>query len=223
MTADIIRDDFDRLAAFDDGSWNHNNHYHGFLLRQLPAHIGQALEIGCGAGEFARLLAGRADHVTAIDLSRRMLEVARARSAGCNNIAYQQRNVMEWDMPAGQYDCVASIATLHHVDLNALLPKLKRALRPGGTLLVLDLYQQKTPVDFLSNVLTLPLMFYYTRTRKSKRSRSPEERAAWAEHGSRDVYLTLAEVRRLSATHLPGARVTRHLLWRYSLVWRTPG
>jgi 2-polyprenyl-3-methyl-5-hydroxy-6-metoxy-1,4-benzoquinol methylase len=222
LTADLVRDDFDRLAAFDDGSWNHNNHYHGFLLRQLPPRIGSALEIGCGAGEFARLLAARADHVTAIDLSPRMLEVARARSAGCTNISYEQRDVMEWDMPAGQYDCIASIATLHHVDLNALVPKLKRALRPGGTLLVLDLYKQQTPVDFLSNVLTIPLNVYYTYTRKRKRDRSPEERAAWDAHGSRDVYLTLDAVRRLSAAHLPGARVTRHLLWRYSLVWRKP-
>jgi 2-polyprenyl-3-methyl-5-hydroxy-6-metoxy-1,4-benzoquinol methylase len=222
LTADLVRSDFDRLAAVDDGSWNHNNHYHDFLLRQLPPHIGSALDIGCGAGEFARLLASRADHVTAIDLSPPMLEVARARSAGCDNITYEQRDVMEWGMPTGEYDCIASIATLHHVDLNALLPNLKRALRPGGTLLVLDLYQQQTPVDFLSNMLTLPLMAYYSRTRKSKRSRSPEERAAWDAHGSRDVYLTLDAVRRLSAAHLPDARVTRHLLWRYSLVWRKP-
>ena len=50
----------------------------------------------------------------------------------------------------------------------------------------------------------------------------PELRRAWAEHGRSDRYLTLAEVRAACAGALPGASVRRHLLWRYSVVWRKP-
>ncbi len=35
--------------------------------------------------------------------------------------------------------------------------------------------------------------------------------------------MTWAEVRATARRLLPGARYRRHLLWRYSLVWRKPG
>ena len=45
-------------------------------------------------------------------------------------------------------------------------------------------------------------------------------RAAWDEHGRHDSYLTLSEIRKTCADVLPGASVKRHLLWRYSLIWK---
>jgi hypothetical protein len=45
-------------------------------------------------------------------------------------------------------------------------------------------------------------------------------REAWAEHGRHDSYLTLSQVRQISAAVLPGAEVRKHLLWRYSITWR---
>ena len=41
-----IRSDFDRLALYDREMWNHNNHYHSFLLRQLPSKGDITLDIG---------------------------------------------------------------------------------------------------------------------------------------------------------------------------------
>jgi hypothetical protein len=49
---------------------------------------------------------------------------------------------------------------------------------------------------------------------------SAEARRAWDEHGQHDEYLTLSQVRASGANVLPGARVRRHLLWRYSLIWQ---
>jgi len=37
--------------------WSHNNHYHRWMLRQLPRTIDKALDVGCGAGDLARRLA----------------------------------------------------------------------------------------------------------------------------------------------------------------------
>ena len=52
---------------------------------------------------------------------------------------------------------------------------------------------------------------------------NPQNRRAREEHGATDVYLTPAEVRDACAeAGLRGAKVRRHLLWRYSLVWRKP-
>lgn len=62
-----IRNDFDWLALLDDDGWNHNNHYHPFLLSHLPSHCENALEIGCGTGSFSRLLAERSQYVLELD------------------------------------------------------------------------------------------------------------------------------------------------------------
>jgi hypothetical protein len=56
---------------------------------------------------------------------------------------------------------------------------------------------------------------------KTGRFRPPlAVRRAWAEHGRDEIYLTLAEVRSLCEDLLPGAIVTKHLLWRYSIIWQ---
>ena len=77
-----IRADFDRIALISQEGWNHNTHYHGFLLRQIPARLDEALDLGCGTGRFARLLAQRAERVLGLDLSPQMIRVARERSMG---------------------------------------------------------------------------------------------------------------------------------------------
>ncbi|MGW6404449.1 class I SAM-dependent methyltransferase [Streptomyces sp. NPDC055134] len=57
--------------------FDHNDHYHRLLLRQLPKEGREesrgegrrALDIGCGTGRFARRLAGRGYEVDALDPS----------------------------------------------------------------------------------------------------------------------------------------------------------
>src|SRR5439155_20759177 len=72
----VIQADFDRLALLDAEGWTHNNHYHNFLLPHIRHDCQNALEVGCGTGAFARLLAARARHVVALDLSPEMIRVA---------------------------------------------------------------------------------------------------------------------------------------------------
>jgi ubiquinone/menaquinone biosynthesis C-methylase UbiE len=72
-----VRKDFDGLAVLSEGGgWGHTSHYHPFLLKQLPERLDEALELGCGTGEFARLLTKRCERVLAVDLSSHMVEAA---------------------------------------------------------------------------------------------------------------------------------------------------
>jgi len=111
MDPKTIQADFDRIAKLDQGGWSHNNHYHPYLLEKIPQECGEALEIGCGTGAFARALSQRADTVTAIDLSPEMIAIAEQRSRGYHNIQYQAADALSWEIPEKTYDCVVSIAT----------------------------------------------------------------------------------------------------------------
>jgi hypothetical protein len=50
-----------------------------------------------------------------------------------------------------------------------------------------------------------------------------EVRAAWAAHERHDLYPTMTEVHTLCASVLPGAKIKKHFLWRYSIVWQKAG
>jgi SAM-dependent methyltransferase len=215
-----IQSDFDRIAALSDSGWNHNSLYHAFLLRALPAYCPHALEIGCGTGAFARLLAARSGRVLALDLSPCMIEVARASSPHHPNIDFQVADVLAWDFPAGHFDAIATITTLHHLPLETTLSKMKAALKVGGVLVVLDLYKVTWPADLLTAALAIPASLVVEAVKNGRLRQSPAAQAAWDEHGRHDSYLTMAEIRRSCARILPGAQVKKHLFWRYSVVWK---
>jgi SAM-dependent methyltransferase len=214
-----IAADFDGLALLDEPGWGHNSHYYTFLLRHVPERCTDALDIGCGAGSFARLLALRSERVLAIDVSPGMIQVARLRSVSYPNVDYEVADAETWQYPPAAFDCVASIATLHHLPLADLLVKIRSALRPGGVLAILDLYQPDTRLDRLVELVAIPVSFCLRLAKRGRLRERRAVRAAWAAHGMHDRYLTLAEVRNVCQTVLPGARVRRHLLWRYSVIW----
>jgi ubiquinone/menaquinone biosynthesis C-methylase UbiE len=213
--------DFDRIADLSKDEWNHNNHYDSFLLKQIPQSSEfDALEIGCGTGSFARILAQRFRRVLALDLSPRMIEIAKERSTQYHNIDFQVADVSVQNFSPEQFGCVASIATLHHLPLEPMLFKMKSALKAAGTLLVLDLFEAEGFADFSASLLAVSVNIV-PKLIKNGRIREPAEvQAAWAEHGRTDIYPTLSQVRRACATILPKAQIKRHLLWRYSIVWK---
>ena len=227
QSTEKVREDFDRIAALSgEQGWDHNAHYHPFLNRQLPPRLHEALEVGCGTGAFARSLAERSGRVLALDLSPRMVEVARDRSKGHPNVEYAVVDFNSWEFPEERFGCVASITTLHHLPLAPTLRRMGNVLRPGGTLLALDLYRAQSPADLLMGALGFPAskVIRLAKTGALSGPRQPPElRRAWEEHYAADRFPTLSEVRRACVeAGLSGARVRRHLLWRYSLVWRKP-
>ena len=215
-----IERDFDRIALVSPDGSLHNDHYHNFLLRQLPSHCQSALEIGCGKGEFSRRLAERAERVLALDLSPEMIRIARECSAHLPNIEFQLADVMQLDLPAAGFDCIASIATLHHLPLREVLLKMKAVLKPGGVLIILDLFEPGGVIDTVLNPPAIAVSVALRLMHHGRLLPSREARDAWAIHEGHDIYPTMNEVRQLCADILPGASVRKHLLWRYSLVWR---
>ena len=222
-----IERDFDRLASLDDGGWTHNNHYHSFLLQHVPVRCSRALDVGCGTGAFARRLAEKSERVIAIDLSAEMIRVASSRSAPLRNIEYRCADIMSGDWAPLYFDCIATIATLHHLPLREAILKLKEMLAPKGVLIILDLFAPEhsllKPTGWRDNAGNLVAMGVSGTLRllHNGRLKPPRAvRAAWEQHGKTDRYPSMKEVRALSAEILPGADIRQHLLWRYSLIWQ---
>ena len=219
MSMQTIQADFDRIALLSTDGWNRNNHYHDFLLRQIPSDCQQALEIGCGTGSFSRLLAKRSDQVLALDLAPQMIRIARAHSGQFPNLEFQVADVLSWEFPVQRFDCIATIATLHHLPLAEMLARMKASLKSGGVLLVLDLIEPAGLWDAILIGPALLVTFGMKVVRRVPLLPSREARAAWAEHDKHDSYPTFRQVRDICAEILPGAKVRKHLLWRYSIIW----
>ncbi|CAM5416283.1 Ubiquinone biosynthesis O-methyltransferase, mitochondrial [Streptomyces alboniger] len=120
--------------------FDHNDHYHRLLLRKLPPHGRTALDIGCGTGRFARLLAARGYEVDALDPSAEVIAEARA-LGGEGNPRFRGADVTEEELPEGHYDAITCLASLHHMPFGTVT-RLRAALAPGGTLLVLGCYAE---------------------------------------------------------------------------------
>lgn len=218
-----IQKDFDRIALVSEDGGAHNDHYHNFLLRHLPSNCHDVLEIGCGTGAFARRLAERSQQVLALDLSPEMIRIARERSAQFSNIEFQLADVRDSPFHIGSFDCIASIATLHHLPFPEMLLKMEAALKPGGILLVLDLFEPAGLSDSLLNLLALPVSATLRLIHHRRLLPRREARDAWIAHERHDSYPTMNEVHALCERMLPGAKIKQHLLWRYSIVWQKAG
>lgn len=215
-----VADDFDSIAPFVTEKWNHNNHYHDFLLKNIPQNCQHALEIGCGIGTFSRLLATRSTRLTAIDLSPKMIESARNFSKSSTNIDFQIADVLKTNFPEQYFDAIVSIATFHHLPLDEVLPKLKKALKVDGKLLILDVLRAETLQDFLVGAVAFPssmiMKFFHNGLAKP----TEKERQAWAQHAETDRFLSFSEVTQIYSRYFEKAVFQRHLFFRYSVIWK---
>ena len=199
-----------------------NNHYHSSLLKHVPQNCRNALEIGCGTGAFARLLAGRCKRMIALDLSAEMIRVARSRSAQFDSLEFQLADAMSWEFPVSHFDFICSIATLHHLEQRELFVKMRDALKPRGVLVVLDLVESNGLLERMLDVVALGVSSSLRLIHNGRLNPPAEVRNAWEQHGKHDHYSTASQMRALADEILPGSSVKRRLLWRYTLVYQKP-
>ncbi|MGW1165520.1 class I SAM-dependent methyltransferase [Streptomyces sp. NPDC002550] len=199
--------------------WDHNAHYHRWLLRQLPRRFGSALDVGCGSGDLVRLLAGRGERVLGVDADPEILRRARELTDPAAPVGYTLASAPD-GLPPGPYDVVTCVAVLHHLPFAETLTRLRRELAPGGTLVVVGCARAASPVDHALGLVAIPLNLLtgWVKNRGRPTTRRPVSMTA----PTREPELSFAGIAREARRLLPGARLRRRLFWRYTLVWRAP-
>ena len=122
------------------------------LIDAAGVQTGQrVLDVGCGTGYFARLLAetvGADGLVVGVDASPEMIGYAKERAARLSNCQFQINAAESLSLPSEHFDIVVSSLFMHHLpaDLQMVaLTEMWRVLRPGGTLLIAEAQVPRAP------------------------------------------------------------------------------
>lgn len=123
VRADLIGSRTDLLALLDlfDESWT----------------VG---DLGCGTGHLSELLAPVVQRVIAVDESGAMLNAARKRLASFDNVEVRSGHVETLPIDDAELDVALLFMVTHFViEPVKVLKDIRRALAPGGRLVILDL------------------------------------------------------------------------------------
>jgi SAM-dependent methyltransferase len=107
-------------------------------------HGGHVLDVATGAGGFVRfLLEGLKDYdeIIGMDTNDRYKAVFEDAFKDKTNIRFQAMDARQMDFPDDSFDLVCIANSLHHLDPEAVLRQMRRVLRPGGTMLIAEMYR----------------------------------------------------------------------------------
>jgi len=119
-----------------------------FFLRNLRnLENSKVLDLGAGTGRLAPIFIKRgAKHVTALDISQEMLNIAEKRNAYERIVKADVRDFMPFDFE--EFDLIISTMLLVHIstkDIPALFGECSRILKKGGKMILVSLAQRRPP------------------------------------------------------------------------------
>ena len=106
----------------------------GITRNYLRANM-EVLELGCGTGSTAIVHAPSVKHIRAIDISSKMIEIARhkADAASIGNITFERSTIDDLDVRAGSLDVVLCLSILHLLEnKDVVIAKVHDMLKPDG-------------------------------------------------------------------------------------------
>ncbi|MFE6648232.1 class I SAM-dependent methyltransferase [Nocardioides sp. NPDC057772] len=195
--------------------WSHNDHFHSWILANLPKRRRAALDVGCGRGELVATLAPMFDTVHGNDRDEEMLRHAGARCAGLPNVTIDGSS---WNEAAGPFDLITMVAVLHHLDVADALDAVRRLLGPDGRFLAVGLAPPRSATDHLwdlASAVTNPLIGYVKHP-------WPAAEAPDTAVPVKDPTMPLDDLREIVLDVMPGATIRRRLGFRHTIAWTKP-
>ena len=111
-------------------------YFHIFPWQRLPANA-QGMDVGCGSGRWARMVAPRVGKLHCIDPSSKALAVAKRNVQAAGNCELHLASADEIPLPENSLDFGYSLGVLHHVpNTESALASCVRRLRPGAPFLL---------------------------------------------------------------------------------------
>ena len=108
----------------------------------------RALDVGCGTGALAYVLAEHVREVVGVDGSEAYIDAARLHAPA--NCTFTVGDATALPFPYGDFDLVGCLRVLHHVRRPELVvSELARVARPGGTILLADQLGDVDPIRSL--------------------------------------------------------------------------
>lgn len=193
--------------------WSHNDHFHSWIIANLPEPCRTALDLGCGRGELVAALAPYVARVVGNDIDETMRVQAARRCAGLPNVTITGG---DWTRGEETFDLVVTVASLHHLDAAETLREVRRRLTPGGRFLAVGLAAPRTVRDHvwdLASMLTNPLIGYVKHPWPSRAAVQPPPFPV------RDPTLSFDELRLLLDGVMPGAALRHRLGFRHTIAW----
>ncbi|MBD3915037.1 class I SAM-dependent methyltransferase [Nocardioides hwasunensis] len=196
--------------------WSHNDHFHRWILANLPARRRTALDVGCGQGALVESLAPHFGSVLGNDADRTMQRQAADRCAGLANVVIDGS---DWSDLDGPFDLVTMIAVLHHLDVDAALAHVREVLAPGGRFLAVGLAPPVSLADHLwdaASIVTNPVIGLAKHPRRDRGGVQPPA------YPVQDPTLAYDDLRRRVEVAMPGASMRRRLGFRHTIAWTKP-
>jgi len=115
----------------------------GFYLEALLALFSrrwQVGDLGCGTGQITAAVAPNVANVVAVDASVEMLAAARKRLRDLSNVELRRGDLEALPVDDAALDVALVVLVLHHLaDPASAVREAARVLKPGGTLLIVDM------------------------------------------------------------------------------------
>lgn len=142
-------------AAEEYDAMEHGEVDEAFVSRviELGANTGHYLDVGTGPAQIPILLAQKCPniHITAIDLSKEMLKIARRHVEDAkltNRITLELIDAKVLPYADNTFDGLISNSIVHHIhDAEKALQEMGRVVSPTGIVLIRDLIRPAKPVD----------------------------------------------------------------------------
>lgn len=112
----------------------------------------KVLDVCCGTGDWSLSLAkmvGETGKVTGLDFSREMLKVAQQKiqAQSIENITLIEGDAQQLPFPDDRFDaCVIGFGLRNVPDASLTLAEMRRVIKPGGKVIVLETSQPQQPV-----------------------------------------------------------------------------